>query len=833
MASPCSAVRSAFCALLEPVGAAPLLVCVATGWLAGDLTAAHAALLSPALLAVGGGGVLLALGTARSVRVVVAVLGAVVGYLRADQVYRPDFPLAHIARAPTRARLHLEGVLAADPDAAGASVRLWLMAEQIDDGHGWRAVQGRVLLTLRHAQRTWRAGDRLRALVSLRHPRNFGNPGEFDYAGYLARRGVYVTAFAADDSQFRSAGRVEAGAAGYLVRWRRGVDALFHHVLGEPQASVLSALIVGRRTGLPRELRAAFSRAGVSHVLSISGLHVALVAAAGYTLFRWLLARSRWLLLQGNVPKLAVGLSLFPVLLYAGIAGTNVATTRSVIMILVFLGAVIVDRQRHMVISLAVAALIILLAAPGSAADISFQLSFVAVLGLVLAMERFWPWWNRWAEARLLRLRGWPVRLCRPAAVYATVSISALAATTPLTALHFNQVSFVAPLANAVVVPLLGSGAVVLGLLAALVYPLSAPLAAACVCVAGPCVRLGVWCVERFAALPFAAARVVTPTATEVALLYVALLVWARRSGRARTAALVLLALPLLTDAAWWYRERYHRADLRITFLSVGAGDCAVVEFPGAAVMVIDAGGLGSETFDVGERIVAPFLWSHKIAHVDYLVLSHPQWDHYGGMAFLATHFSPREFWSNGSVAASARFTDLLDRLAERGVRLVTPGRGTHQRIGGVEIAVCSALPQHDGRSVNDESLVFSLAFGGRRALFTGDIEAAEEERLVAAADGTLRSAILKVPHHGSHTSSTPGFLNVVAPRLAVISAGFDNRFGFPHRDVLRRYAAQRCAVARTDLDGAVQVRVDARGAIVLRRQGAGTGDETVAQIGR
>src|SRR5262249_26064256 len=151
---------------------------------------------------------------------------------------------------------------------------------------------------------------------------------------------------------------------------------------------VLSALIIGTDTALPRDLRAAFSRAGVSHVLSISGLHVALVATAGYALFRWLLARSQWLLLAASVPKLAVRASIVPVLLYAGIAGSNVATLRSVVMILVFLLAALADRQRHVLVSLAVAALLIVLLSPGATLDISFQLSFIAVLGLVYASER-------------------------------------------------------------------------------------------------------------------------------------------------------------------------------------------------------------------------------------------------------------------------------------------------------------------------------------------------------------------------------------------------------------------------------------------------------------
>jgi competence protein ComEC len=796
---------------------APVLVCAALGWLLGDAVGyarVPAALLS-ALAAVG---CLAFAGPDPAYRrVAIAVCAFVFSCIAAADVYRPVFSPEDVARAPMHVPVQIEGVLTADPELGDGRVRFWVAVDRLEAGGGWRAAEGQIVLSVREMEREWRSGDRLRAEVSLRRPRNFGNPGEFDIEAYWARRNIYVTAYADDDAEFNQVGHVDNLFADWLSRWRRGVGALFRSTLSEPQAGVLSALIVGTDGALPRELRQAFTRAGVSHVLSISGLHLALVAAAGYALIRWLLARSRRLLLGTNVPKLAVGLSVIPVLLYAGIAGSNVATTRSVLMILVFMGATVVDRQRHMVISLAVAAIGILLYAPGAALDISFQLSFVSVLGLVLAMERFWPWWTAWEERHLVRLRGWRARLWRPIAAYIAVAVGALAATTPLTAWHFNQVSFAAPLANAVVVPLLGSGAVILGLLAASAYAFSAPLAQLFVLCAGPCVQLGVWFVRLFAGFPYAAVRVATPTLLELALLYGGWLSVLTLRGHRRAIAAGALVSLLAADGTWWYAARYHHSDLRVSFLSVGQGDCAVAELPGGTVMVIDGGGLGGDGFDVGERVVAPFLWSRKIAHVDYLVLSHHDWDHYGGLAFLAAQFSPHEFWWNGSAARSERFAHLQQTLTENAVQRITAGSGTQRNIGAVAVRVLSPVHNPNEIKANNASVVLRLAFAGRSVLFPGDIEAAAERDLVANADGNLRSPILKVPHHGSHTSSTARFLDAVAPQLAVISDGFQNRFGFPHRDVLARYASRGSMVARTDLDGAVQVQIQADGRIAAQ----------------
>jgi competence protein ComEC len=745
-------------------------------------------------------------------RVATVLLAGLYGSIAAQQVYHPRFPPDHVALLSMGVPLEIEAI-AVDDAGAGQRTRLLLQVCGVDDGGGWHSAEGRLRLSLRKAERRWLAGDRMRLRTVLRRPRNFGNPGELDYAGYLARHGIYVTAYADDDRSFSIVERAAAGPLQALLQWRRDIGAGFDASLPAADAAVLRALIIGDDAGIPQTLRRAFSRTGVTHVLSISGLHVGLVATAGFAAFRWLLARSHWLLLAWNVPKLAVALSVVPVLLYAGIAGSNVATLRSVIMVVVFIGAVLVDRQRHLLVSLAAAAILTVVNAPGASLDISFQLSFAAVLGLTLAMQRFWPWWRQREEAWLLRLRhGWYVRLYRPIALYVVVSVSALAATTPLTALHFNQISLLALIANAIAVPLLGSLAVVLGLLAALCTPLAAPLAHALTLAAGLAVHLGCWFVELFARLPGAALRVVTPTAWELTLAYSALLLGVLSSGRRRWVLWAVVAVLAFGDAVWWWRERYAHSDLRVTFLSVGQGDAVVLELPGGSVMLVDGGGIGDGSFDTGERLIAPFLWSRKIGHVDYVVLSHPQWDHFGGLRYIVEQFAPRQLWWNGTQASGKRFAELQKAVDDTGVERVVVRQGAARRIGDVAVAVLAPPAGALSWGVNDLSVVLQLSYGTTRVLFTGDIEAASETRLLASAGDQVRSTVLKVPHHGSRTSSTAAFVATVAPSLAVISAGFDNRFGFPHAEVLRRYAALPAAVLRTDVDGAIQLRISADG---------------------
>jgi competence protein ComEC len=231
--------------------------------------------------------------------------------------------------------------------------------------------------------------------------------------------------------------------------------------------------------------------------------------------------------------------------------------------------------------------------------------------------------------------------------------------------------------------------------------------------------------------------------------------------------------------------------------------------------MVIDGGGLGG-TFDVGERVIAPYLWRRKIRRIDRLILSHAEHDHYGGLAFLARAFAPRELWWNGIAGTGDRLRAFWRDLARHGVQVRSVQRGVRGRVDGVDLDVL-APETGDGGSLNDQSMVLRLRYGPVALLFTGDIEAHGERRLLERSPTELRADVLKVPHHGSRTSSSPGLLTHVDPRLAVVSAGLAKRFRMPHAEVLARYAAHDIALWRTDVHGAVIVTVTGEGTIATR----------------
>ncbi len=741
------------------------------------------------------------------------------GNLILQRVYAPDFPAHHLRQLALPQKITLEGWLFREPERGPARGRLYLEAQQIWQDGQPRPATGKVLVTVRHLQGRWQYGDVLRLPLKLRTPRNFHTPGSFDYAGYLARRGLYLTAFVWDDRKIEKiepANRPGTWLRHWLEHVRRTVGAFFDtHLSATPQA-ILRALIIGDKSRLDPELRDSFTRVGVAHVLAISGLHIGLITIVAYGAWWWLLARSQYVLLMWSVPKLAALFTLPVVLLYAGLAGGSVSTLRAVIMVTVFLTALLLDQKEEVFRSLALAALIVSLLWPGAVLDISFQLSFVAVLAIFLGLRRFRIWRDNRDKAREGDPSQWRQRLRRWAGLYCLVTLSATVGTLPLVATHFHTVPLVGFVANLLLVPFLGSAAVVLGLVTTALVFIHTGAATLVVWSAGAVVSLGVWMVEAIAALPFAAVHFVALTLFELVLFYtfcVSLLFFPRLqpSGLRRVFFSCLFGL-MLCDSLYWLTQRYFRTELRVSFLDVGQGDAAVVEFPGSHVMVIDAGGFTSQTFDSGRAIVAPFLWQRKIGRIDTLVLSHPNLDHYGGLEFLAEHFGVTAFWFNGEDRPdSRRFRRLTATLQENDIQTHTFCRDTPDReIGGVRVQILHPPCGQTGLDTNDASLVLRLSHGEVDILFSGDVEVAGEGTLLVT-PAPLQSEILKVPHHGSRSSSTQPFLEAVSPQVAVASLGYQNRFRFPAPEVVDRYERRGSALLRTDQVGTVTVRSDGK----------------------
>jgi competence protein ComEC len=252
-----------------------------------------------------------------------------------------------------------------------------------------------------------------------------------------------------------------------------------------------------------------------------------------------------------------------------------------------------------------------------------------------------------------------------------------------------------------------------------------------------------------------------------------------------------------------------HSKDLKLTFIDVGQGDSILLEFPGTQKMLIDGGGNPGNTYDIGENVVSPFLWSKGIKRIDYMVLSHAHPDHYNGLKAIARNFKIREFWEGFSPENNDSYQELLEDLSSEVVRRRI-FRGETFSIGDVRLEILHPLQSNPivPAAHNDQSLVIKFTYGKTSFLLTGDIEASAEQEILSRAKN-LTSLVLKSPHHGSSSSSSSNFLQAISPEIIIISVGKRNRYNLPDPQVMKQYENLQADIYRTDLHGAVEIRTD------------------------
>ncbi len=776
----------------------------------------------------------------RTARAVPLILFTLLGYLSLQPWVAPCLPADHVRYFAGPRKWTIGGVVAETPVNRGGRCRFVLRTHFLEKPGRRMAVSGRLRVTVLAENRSLRAGDSLSLRGRIKAIRNFANPGGFDYERYMAYRQVWVSCYVRRGQLRVLEKAAGSGAAAAVDELRRRVSGFIETaplLTGRPSVrAVLKALLIGNRQGISPSLRQAFNRAGAGHLLAISGLHIGIVAAAAFFLFRWLLSRIDFFLWRGWTASAAAVLTLLPVLSYGLLSGMSASTQRAVIMVAVFLAALMAGRQNDLMNTIAWAALVILTVFPPALFSVSFQLSFAAVFWIVCGLQQ--PAFKYAVE----KLRPHPV-LKRLFSLMA-VSLLAVLGTLPLVTLYFNQVSLVGPLANVVLVPLMGFAAIPAGLGGLALLPFTHTGALALVNVSAAAVAGGLALIEAVARLPFAALTTVTPSPVEIAGYYgllgasMAFFLSApapsANSGQAArpifsvrrpAAALALSALVLLAvDAGWWVYARHWRQDLRVTVLDVGQGSAALVELPRGRVMMVDGGGFSDNAgFDVGERIVAPLLRRRKILTVDTLVLSHPNSDHLNGLLYIADHFNVRRVLSNGQGQPTRGYARFRDIIARRGI--VMPALDHIRRrqwINGARLDILSPPDdfrkrrrQDHWRTVNNNSVVVRIGLGRISFLLPADVERRMEKELVAQWGGALKSTVLLAPHHGSRTSSSVMFLKAVAPEVVVVSCGYGNRFGFPHTQVLQRLQRLGAEVFTTARHGAVTMITDGRRLII------------------
>lgn len=705
-----------------------------------------------------------------------------------------------IVRSPdARARFTLVTVDVDSISLAPVTGRTSGEARTLTGSGGMAPATGRLQVRLNGGIDPGRYGDRVLVSGRLRSPQPTRNPGGFDARTYYTSRGVHALMSVRDESGYRVTRRNTSFTwqTGVIDPLRNSIDRSIDQTMRGDSAALLKGILLGARRQLPEDLLQTFRAIGLAHILAVSGLHVGLITLVIYTLLSVL-----------RLPKnIVVAGTLVVLVLYAFITNLTPSVIRATIMAALFLAGRQLDRQTDTVNILAVAAIVILLIWPSALFDLSFQLSFLATYAIItgyprmkeLLPERFSrseKWWARWLRDGLL------------------VSIAAQMGALPVVAGTFYQVSWMSAVANLFIGPLVFLNTT-FGVLTALTGPLAIEIArlfsAANALVLFAMIHLS----KAFSSAPSALVEVPAPSTLFLASFYGAglLLLWkpdGSRGRRVRQARHGLLALCLLVFCYNLLPDR----SLRITILDVGQGDAIFITCPNGRTLLVD-GGARTPFYDAGARVILPFMRAKGYRRVDTIIVTHPDLDHYGGLRAVVESVEVGEVLSSGLRSESRSYQAWREAIDRHGIAYRAVAKGdTLAALGGVRglfLHPDSLFLSGPARTnANEASVVLRLSFGAFSMLLTGDIEDKGEAATVRR-PSSLKSTVLKSPHHGSNSSSGTAFLNAVDPEAVAVSAGRFNNFGHPSPEVIERYRRREAEVFRTDQGGAVMIRSNGR----------------------
>ena len=692
--------------------------------------------------------------------------------------------IAPLANGPAEA----VGRVSTDPRISGRRWRFGVVADTVRTD-SLAAVGGvAILVTVDTAVGIARAGERVRLYGTLRMPPHARAPGLFDYGAYLRRQGYAATLSVHTEGALAI---LPGGRGPWTAFWsgaRAYVRRAIRHGHDPVHAGLMTGLLLGDRSGLPRQVLTEFQRCGVLHVLAVSGLHVGIILVGVSWPLRRLFGRRKW-----QIPLLIV-----VAWSYAALTGGNPPVVRASIMATVFLLSMAVARTFDAWNALALSALVTLVMNPGALIGASFQLSYTAMIGLLWVGDRLQVRIERAVRARRSRWAQYGAGLVAG-------TIAAHLTTWPLVAHHFGNVPLLGLVASPVIVALVtvavwgGMVSVAVGWIPGVVsvlnWLIAWPLEGA--------LGIGSWA----ASLPLAARWVRPPTWVEVAAYGLALwAIW--QVARRRGAVLAVVAAALLFGNLWvWSAWAHRRTGSEFAFLDVGQGDATLCTFANGATILVD-GGAATPWYDAGEWTVVPYCRARGIRRIDVVVATHADNDHVGGLASVLRNLEVGELWHNGTADTSESFRQLLRAAKDENVPVRRVAAG--DSIAGLGhpahiLGPPTVAPLLHLWPENDRSIVLRAVVFGRSLLLVGDAGRLEEGWLLRTADtGAVRADILKVGHHGSASSGSDRFLDAVSPRWAIISVGANNPYGHPSPLVLARLDARAVEVLRTDDRGTV-----------------------------
>lgn len=622
-------------------------------------------------------------------------------------------------------------------------------------------------------------GDSLYIEGEFKKPEEARNYKGYNYKQYLKTKKIIGTV------ELEKAKILKSSNGSFIHNIQKYIKDTINGTLTDEEGNLLLAILLGDKDKLSEDIQESFKTSNLSHMLAVSGAHVSyIILGLTYVLQNSIIGKK-----NGKI------VCIFFLLVFMAITNFTPSVTRACIMAVLTLFSGIVYRKSDVYTNISVAALITLIFNPYSLLDLGFQLSYGGTIGIIIFIKRIQ---EKKSNSKVVNY----IKQMALVSIYANIIII------PIMMYHFNTVSLTFIISNIMASPILGI-IVINGFLFIITSITVKPLTRLIAIFIKPILSILIKISQICSKLPFSNILVVTPYMFNVISYYAIILycIKSKKNNKCKIIICLLIVLILINFIIYIFPQK-----LRIFFIDVGQGDSTLIITPDKKTVLIDGG--GSDSFDVGEKVLLPYLLDRRILKVDYVLISHFDTDHCGGILTIMEKVKVKNIIISEQAEHSENYERFKKLMINKKIRLIEAKKGDKIKIGRYSefkiLFPTSRLLSEN--PLNNNSIVAQFNYNNFKMLFTGDIEKLAEQQILKTEKAEIRADILKVAHHGSKTSSIPEFIKAVRPKIALIGVGKNNTFGHPNQQTIKNLENIKCRIYRTDLQGEIIIKIDQKG---------------------
>lgn len=622
-------------------------------------------------------------------------------------------------------------------------------------------------------------GDSLYIEGEFKQPEEARNYKGYNYKQYLKTKKIIGTV------ELEKAKILKSSNGSFIHNIQKYIKDTRNGTLTDEEGNLLLAILLGDKDKLSEDIQESFKTSNLSHMLAVSGAHVSyIILGLTYVLQNSIIGKK-----NGKI------VCIFFLLVFMAITNFTPSVTRACIMAVLTLFSGIIYRKSDVYTNISVAALITLIFNPYSLLDLGFQLSYGGTIGIIIFIKRIQ---EKKLNSKVINY----IKQMALVSIYANIIII------PIMMYHFNTVSFTFIISNIMASPILGI-IVITGFLFIIASITVKPLTRLIAIFIKPILSILIKISQICSKLPFSNILVVTPYMFNVISYYAIILycIKSKKNNKCKIIICLLIVLILINFIIYIFPQK-----LRIFFIDVGQGDSTLIITPDKKTVLIDGG--GSDSFDVGEKVLLPYLLDRRILKIDYVLISHFDTDHCGGILTIMEKVKVKNIIISEQAEHSENYERFKKLMIHKKIRLIEVKKWDKIKIGRYSefkiLFPTSRLLSEN--PLNNNSIVAQFNYNNFKMLFTGDIEKLAEQQILKAEKAEIRADILKVAHHGSKTSSIPEFIKAVKPKIALIGVGKNNTFGHPNQQTIKNLENIKCRIYRTDLQGEIIIKIDQKG---------------------